>query len=117
MVKKFMSTYQILLTTCPDQATAHNIAKSLLEQNLVACVNIVPQIQSLYVWRDEIVSDNEVLLLIKTTTKSYADIEKLILQLHPYELPELIAIAITQGLPGYLNWLSSSTAKYNEEDA
>jgi len=106
-----MSDFQVLLNTCPDLNVAQDIAKALLEKHLVACVNIVPQIQSMYEWKGEIVSDNEILLIIKTQLKHYAAIENVLMQLHPYEIPELIALPIQTGLPHYLNWIQSVTEK------
>ncbi len=103
--------YQVLLNTCPDLHIAQDIAKALLEKHLAACVNIVPQIQSLYEWKGEIVNDTEVLLLIKTQTKHYASIENLLVRLHPYEVPELIALPIHTGLSCYLDWIQSVTEK------
>lgn len=109
-----MSDYQVLFNTCPDLNTAQEIAKTLLEKHLVACINIVPQIQSLYEWKGDIVNDSEVLLIMKTQAKHYADIENMLLQLHPYEVPEIITLPIQTGLPSYLDWIQSVTQKDGE---
>ncbi|MCV6636885.1 divalent-cation tolerance protein CutA [Candidatus Albibeggiatoa sp. nov. NOAA] len=106
-----MPEYQVLFNTCPDLNTAQDIAKVLLEKHLAACINIVPQIQSMYEWKGEIVTDTELLLIIKTQAKHYASIEKLLMELHPYEVPELIALPINAGLPSYLDWIQSVTEK------
>jgi periplasmic divalent cation tolerance protein len=105
-----MSTEHLLvLTTCPDSATATRIATVLLEEKLAACVNQVPGIQSLYRWEGRIEQDDEVLMLIKTTKSAYDQLEALIRERHPYELPEVIAVPLAQGSHAYLEWLTKST--------
>lgn len=103
--------YQLLITTCPDSAVAEKLAQTLLENHLVACVNILPNIQSIYEWKGEIVNDAEVLLFIKTRSEHYAAIEQILLKQHPYEVPELIALSIETGLPSYLAWLSNAVER------
>ena len=76
---------------------------------MAACVNQVQGITSIYEWDGKIQQDNEVLLIIKSTEKRFKSIEKLVRQEHPYELPELIAVPITQGLPDYLEWINQCT--------
>jgi periplasmic divalent cation tolerance protein len=99
------SIYQLLISTTPNQEIAHKIAQSLLEKHLAACINMLPNIQSVFEWKGEIVTDSEVLLLIKTRRECYPEIEKIFQHSHPYEVPELIALPIEGGLPAYLNWL------------
>ncbi len=104
-----MSTeYQIVLNTCPDYASAERLASELIDQGIAACVNIVPEVRSFYRWQGQVESRQEILLLIKSHKTDYPSIQKLILEQHPYELPEIIAVPITQGLEGYLDWLNSS---------
>jgi len=98
-------TYQLLMTTCPNSESANQLARALVEKRLAACVNIVPKIQSIYEWQAEIIEGAEVLLLIKTDSEHYAAIEKTLFDLHPYEVPELIALPIEQGFPPYLAWM------------
>lgn len=98
---------QIILCTCPDQESAEIIARLLVERNLAACVNIIPGITSIYRWQEQIESAQEHVLLIKSNKNSYQVVESTILQNHPYELPEIIAIPIEQGLPDYLHWIDS----------
>ncbi len=100
--------YQLLITTCSNLEVANQLAHTLLENHLVACVNIVPQIQSVYEWEGKIVTDIEVLLLIKTRNEHYTAIEQILLKQHPYEVPELIALPIETGLPRYLAWLDKA---------
>ena len=105
-----INPYQLILTTCPNQEEANNLAHTLLENHLAACVSIVPTIQSIYKWEGRIVSDAEVLLFIKTRRECYAAIEEVFLQQHSYEIPELIVLPIETGLPSYLKWLDESVA-------
>lgn len=103
-----MSTeYQIIFCTCPDKDTAEKIARLLVENNLAACVNIVPNITSVYRWQEQIEAADEVLLLIKARQDAYPLLESMIKTHHPYQLPEIIAVAIERGLPDYLNWIAS----------
>ena len=101
-----MSTgIRIVLCSCPDPDTAARIARQLLETRLAACVNLVPGLTSLYHWQGTLESAQETLLLIKTTEACYPSLETLILKHHPYELPEILAIPIEQGLSAYLEWV------------
>jgi periplasmic divalent cation tolerance protein len=103
-----MSTTKVLIvSTCPDQETAENIARLLVSEKLAACVNILPNIRSIYSWQGQIESASELLLLIKATDNNYLAIENLIKSVHPYECPEIIAISIVKGSPEYLNWIDS----------
>ncbi|OQW93433.1 MAG: divalent-cation tolerance protein CutA [Beggiatoa sp. IS2] len=99
--------YQLLISTCPNREIADKLAYLLVEQRLAAGVNIVPAIHSIYEWQGKIVSAAEVLLLIKTRREQYAAIQQTILQHHPYQVPELIAIPIVTGSPNYLAWIDS----------
>jgi periplasmic divalent cation tolerance protein len=100
--------YKLVLTTCADQESAESLARPLVEEGLVACINIIPQMSSLYRWQGEVKCERETLLLIKTTAEQYSALERRLLSLHEYELPEIIGLDITAGLPDYLGWLTSS---------
>lgn len=100
--------YQLVLTTCPDAIIAKKIAENLVSEKLAACVNIVPNITSIYCWQDELHCDNEVQLLIKTDEDKFASLNERINQLHPYEVVEIIALTIQQGDKHYLNWITNS---------
>ena len=100
-----VSHHRLCLCTCPDEKIAQELARSLVEQRLAACVNILPAINSVYMWKGQIEQDNEVLLLIKTVEERLPGLQAHILARHPYELPEVIAVPITEGLTGYLQWL------------
>ncbi|MFL6712535.1 MAG: divalent-cation tolerance protein CutA [Sulfurifustis sp.] len=99
--------YQICITTCPTDDLAENLARALVEENLAACVNILPAMLSIYRWQGQIESAEERLLLIKTRVEDYAAVEKRIRAMHSYELPEVIAVPIVDGLPAYLSWLGN----------
>ena len=106
----------LILCTCPDQATAQNIANQLIDRTLAACVNILPGLTSVYQWQGKRETAQEYLLLIKATDATYPVLEQAITELHPYELPEVIAVPIIQGLNGYLQWIEQQTAiKINDE--
>jgi len=96
---------QIILTTCPDGETAGVIARSLVETGLAACVNILPPMRSIYRWKGTLEESSEQLLVIKATQERFTAIRDRIRSLHPYELPEIIAVPIADGLPEYLAWL------------
>lgn len=100
----------LVLTNCPDEATANAIALALVEEKLAACVNILPRVQSVYRWQGAVESASEIPLLIKSTVGRYAELEAAIRARHPYDVPEIIALPITQGLPAYLNWVATETA-------
>lgn len=98
----------LVLCTCPNSKVAHDLAQQLIESGLAACVNILPEITSVYTWKGKTESGTEILLFIKTTLKAYPKLESLIKTLHPYECPEVIEIPIHHGLTGYLQWIKDS---------
>jgi len=99
----------LVLTNCPDEEVANAIALAVVEEKLAACVNILPRVQSVYRWQGTVESASEIPLLIKTTAAAYPALELRIAELHPYAVPEIIALPITHGLPAYLNWLAAET--------
>jgi len=104
-----MRTHQLILNTCPDSQTAETIATLLVDRELAACVNILPGVRSVYRWQGQRQIDNEQLLLIKACASAYGDIEAVISEHHPYDLPEIIAINIDRGLPDYLAWIQQQS--------
>lgn len=102
-------TILLVMTNCPDKTVALTIAKRLLENNLAACVNIMPEMMSLYTWDGKQEVTAEVPLQIKTTAQVYPDLQALICSLHPYQTPEIIAIPVVDGLPAYLHWVHEQT--------
>lgn len=99
----------VVLVTAGNEEQAATIAYALVEERLAACVNIVSAIRSIYRWRDEIQSDPEVLMIVKTRASLVAKIEARVKQLHSYEVPEVIALPIVAGAKPYLDWLLAST--------
>ncbi len=101
----------IVFCSCPDQESASRIANHLVENRLAACVNTSSQIKSVYRWQGEIETADEYMLFIKTVTSSYDELELAILSIHPYELPEIIAVPVEMGLQNYLGWINQCTSK------
>ena len=99
----------IVLCTCPEREPALRIAEQLVDRRLAACVNVVPGITSVYRWEGHRESAHEVLLVIKTRAERFAELQQAVVELHPYELPELIAVPVTRGIPAYLNWVAQCT--------
>lgn len=100
----------VVLCSVPSAEVANDIARALVTESLAACVNIVPAITSVYRWEGKVVQDAELLLVIKTRDERYAALEKRIVELHPYSVPEVIALGIEKGSPRYLEWIAESTA-------
>jgi periplasmic divalent cation tolerance protein len=97
--------------TCPSEDEAQSIAQTLVAEDLAACVNILPGVTSVYRWQGQVETDAEALLIIKTTEGCCQSLTARIEQLHPYDVPEVIAYPITTGHENYLNWVRQCTAK------
>lgn len=96
---------QIIFCTVPDIDTGEQIARRLVEQSLAACVNLIPGVTSVYRWQGQVETGNEVMMKIKAARANYARIESTICSQHPYELPEIIAVSLSNGLDNYLDWV------------
>ena len=107
----------IVLSTFADAETARGAARTMVEERLAACANIVPQIESIYHWQGKIESNAEVLVIFKTTRDRYPAFEQRLRALHPYEVPEIVAIELAAGLPAYLEWIGASVAGSSMGDA
>lgn len=103
-----MTDKRLVLTTCGSPEEARRIAQALVERQLAACVNIVPQIESVYRWQGEVETATEWLLLIKTAAGSFDRLCEALRELHSYEVPECIAIGIEDGSAAYLEWMTAS---------
>ena len=99
----------LVLTNLPDRDSAQCMAQALIENRAAACVNILAECASVYRWQEKVETANEVPLLIKTTRAAYPRLEETIRAHHPYELPEIIAVPVEAGLPGYLQWVAQET--------
>ena len=95
--------------TCPDLASAERLAEALVGERLAACVNVLPGLRSVYRWRGTVERADEVLLLIKTTRERLDALAARVQALHPYELPELLAVEAAGGLPAYLDWVAAES--------
>jgi len=95
----------VVLTTCPDETAAARIARALVESGLAACVTRVGPVHSTYRWQEAILDEPEVLLVIKSVSTRYPELEMRLKSLHPYEVPEIIALPVTAGSAEYLSWL------------
>jgi len=102
-----MTEILILVCTCPDAATARRLAGGLLERKLAACVNILPEIRSMYRWQGELHDDGEALMVVKTVQQAYAEVEAWLLQHHPYDVPEVLAVQVQAGSAAYLEWVQN----------
>ena len=96
--------------SCPDAAIATRIARVLVDERLAACVQAIPAIASTYRWQGEVRTDDEALLLVKTTRARLDALKARITELHPYEVPELVALEVADGTPAYLAWIEAATA-------
>jgi len=99
----------VVLCSCPDAAVALDIARELVSQGLAACVNRLGSVTSVYRWAGQVCEESEQLLVIKTTPECYEALEMRLKALHPYEIPEIIAIPVVQGSRQYLDWLTQAT--------
>jgi periplasmic divalent cation tolerance protein len=98
----------LVLTTCPDEAAAERLARGLVAAGLAACVSRMPGLRSTYRWKGRMEDEPEVLLLIKTVATRFQELEMRLKSLHPYEVPEIIALPIAMGSSDYLSWLRTA---------
>lgn len=105
-----MSNVILVISNLPNRESATQLAERLVGERVAACVNVLAPCHSIYHWQGNTESAEEVPVLIKTTAERYADVERIIRASHPYELPEIIRVPVTGGLPAYLNWVTEQTA-------
>ena len=101
----------LVISTAPDPATAERLARELIGKSLAACANIVPAVRSIYLWKGEVESEQEVLMLLKTTTDRLRELRETLVAAHPYELPEVIALPVTDGHHPYLQWVAAMSSR------
>ncbi len=98
------SAYCMVITTAPDGTVASRLAEGLLQERLAACIHM-QEIRSCYLWKDDICRDEETVMWIKTLEENYGRVEDYLKRRHPYDLPEIIKVPVTGGLPAYLDWI------------
>ena len=103
-----MTDKRVVLTTTASEEQARKIARALVNERLAACVNIIPRVESIYRWQNKVEEAQECLLLIKTTETAFPRLQERLRQLHSYDLPECIALAVPAGSPAYLKWIEDS---------
>ena len=101
---------RVVLVTAPDARVGREIAKRLVEARLAACVNLVPGVVSIYRWQQEVREDEEVLLLVKTRESRCRDLKERVCELHPYDLPEVLTLAVAGGSDAYLDWVREESS-------
>jgi periplasmic divalent cation tolerance protein len=105
-----MTDKRIVLTTAASEEEAGKIARALVDRRLAACVNIVPQITSVYRWQDNVEEAREWLLLVKTTSAAFGQVRQAIAELHSYDVPECVCLTIEDGSLNYLEWIAESVS-------
>lgn len=100
------TTVCLALSTIGSMEQAQAIARTVVEAKLAACVNLVPQVQSVYEWQGKLCEEAEVLMIFKTSEEKYPELERKIREIHPYELPEIFHIPVSGGWPPYLDWIT-----------
>jgi periplasmic divalent cation tolerance protein len=98
----------LALSTFPDHETARDISNELVTKKLAACANILPGVESIYRWKEQIESGNETLVLFKLSEDRRSDFQEKLRSLHPYEIPEIIFVPVSSGLPEYLRWVGEN---------
>lgn len=106
-----MESVLLVMTNMPDAASAEQLAHALVDARLAACVNCLPGVRSVYRWQGAVEQTDETTLLIKTVQGRYAELEAAICKAHPYQVPEIITISPSAGLPGYMTWIAQETRK------
>lgn len=101
----------LVFATFPDAATAHRIVRALVEERLAACGTLLPGAESIYRWQGAIETSTEVFVVLKTEANSYARLETRLTEMHPYDVPECLALQVSRGLPSYLRWIADSTSE------
>lgn len=110
-----MTEVRVVLCTCPDQAEAKRLASGLVEQGFAACVNILPEIRSIYRWQGVLNDDQESLMVIKTSSGKYVHVQSWLEQNHPYDMPEIIALPVEMGSRSYLDWVIGESLPLESE--
>jgi len=105
----------LVITNFPDRASALALAQKLVDERLAACVNVLADCTSVYRWQEKIEHASEVPVFIKTLAQHYPRVERAVKAMHPYELPEIIAVPISNGLPAYMQWMAGETLPFPDK--
>jgi len=100
----------VVLVTCPNRRRAETLGRTLVEEGLAACANVIPGLTSIYRWQGKLCRDPEVLVLLKTRRSRFPALAKRVREIHPYSVPEVIALRVAAGFPAYLAWVAESTS-------
>lgn len=103
--------YIVVFSTAPNGDEAARIGRAVVEEGLAACCNIIPGVRSIYTWKGAVCDEPEVMCVFKTRTPLFERLRNRIKELHPYEVPEVISVAVAGGLPEYLGWITGATVK------
>lgn len=104
-----LADFIVVLVTVPDDEVAGRLAHTLVSEKLAACVNVLPGVRSVYAWEGEICNEGELLCLIKTRRELFSAVRERVLELHPYQIPEVVALPLVEGSAPYLTWLRNGT--------
>jgi periplasmic divalent cation tolerance protein len=115
LMRKSTGQVLVILVTMKNRKEAVKIGEEMVESKLAACANIIPGIQSIYRWKRKVTKAREVLLILKSTKPRYHALEKAIKNMHTYEIPEIIAVPVTEGLDKYIEWVHRETHSEVEE--
>lgn len=110
-----MLTARVAISTAPDLETARKIVKALVDEGVIACGNILPGVTSIYRWQGDVEEAQEVLLILKTTDQAWPRLEERLPELHPYEVPELLLVDVSDALPDYVGWLRENTVVHDRK--
>lgn len=103
-----MTATRVVLVTGPDVDTLRTLARTLLDERLIACANLVDGVRSIFRWQGEVAEEGEALAILKTTEGCVATLRARVLELHPYEVPEFLSLSVSEGAEAYLDWVSRS---------
>lgn len=109
-----MSGFSVVFVTAGSEQEASRVGRTLVEERLAACANIVPRIRSIYRWKGDLCEEEEVLLIMKTRSSLFPSLMKRVMELHSYEVPEIVAVPLGAGLPAYLDWVVENTLDAGE---
>jgi periplasmic divalent cation tolerance protein len=109
--------FLVVLSTCPTPAVATELARALVEQGHAACVNVLPAVRSIYRWQGKVQSDEEALLVIKTTAGRFRELREALVARHPYEVPEVVALRVADGHHPYLDWLADPDGRGRPDES